>query len=310
MSRFSIKDMSAPLREHAAAAWPEFRRICDRVYDLPGNAGAYTTLLNCMALGLTRQDHTSTHNLTCAAAVSALYGFPWWYVSKPMLETLLHITPPEDLPVDEVRFKFPSMYFLLPRGVLIGDEGEDIHVVNVTLLNEEVREKARVKYGKDSAPAPSDRVLMQGTAMAADGALFHSSVPVENGLIRSSTMDTLPLQVDYGLKKDTTWASKVLMPLLINIVTLMAANPELVEADGLRKRIKGGKESWNPRRLGRNHRYKVSHGVSEPGDPTGRRMPMHWRAGHWRGVWFGKDRKQHKLVLIDPVLVNPEPGYE
>lgn len=45
---------------------------------------------------------------------------------------------------------------------------------------------------------------------------------------------------------------------------------------------------------------------------SGTRGPtrVHWRRGHNRGVWHGPGRKQHKIVFIEPCLVNYVDGDE
>ncbi len=42
---------------------------------------------------------------------------------------------------------------------------------------------------------------------------------------------------------------------------------------------------------------------SEPGEPTGRQMPPHWRRGHWRHTPCGTRRQERRLTFIRPVLV-------
>lgn len=42
------------------------------------------------------------------------------------------------------------------------------------------------------------------------------------------------------------------------------------------------------------------------GEPTGIEMPPHWRRGHWRNQACGKDRAEHKMVFIQPVLVRAD----
>ena len=51
-----------------------------------------------------------------------------------------------------------------------------------------------------------------------------------------------------------------------------------------------GKEAYRPARrpTGAEHQ------------PTGRKLPGHWRAGHWRRQAFGEGSLQRKLIWIQP----------
>jgi hypothetical protein len=51
-----------------------------------------------------------------------------------------------------------------------------------------------------------------------------------------------------------------------------------------------GKEAYRPARrpTGAEH------------EPTGRQLPGHWRAGHWRRQAFGEGSLQRKLIWIQP----------
>lgn len=54
--------------------------------------------------------------------------------------------------------------------------------------------------------------------------------------------------------------------------------------------------------------YDWKGGAHRHGDSTGRRMPVHLRAGHCRNQACGEGFRDHKVVYIPPVLVNFRPG--
>lgn len=51
---------------------------------------------------------------------------------------------------------------------------------------------------------------------------------------------------------------------------------------------------------------KVERITSEPGEPTGREMPAHWRRGHWRNQAHGPARTLRKMLFVPPVLVRSD----
>lgn len=292
-----IKQTHANFIEMASQRDRKFDQLTRRIYDLPGCAGSYRALLAIIASGLLDIDDTSTHNVSNAAMISAMDNHPWWYITKPVLELVQNIEHSTDLHVDEMSFKSPSMWFILPVGVLKGDRGEDIHWLNVTFVNQEIRERAAA-YHKWPAPPPMRQpMVLQCSAWSNDGTLFHTSVPFSDGRINVEEAAKLPFQAD--LAGDTRWGSTVLMPLCVNIVTLMAAKPELVEIASTHQRtIKStGKETWTARVLGRNYRRYV------PPTDGDRSVSPHLRRAHWKRVRHGPGRTLVKQMLIDETWV-------
>jgi len=45
---------------------------------------------------------------------------------------------------------------------------------------------------------------------------------------------------------------------------------------------------------------------SDIDERQGRKQRYHWRQGHFRGQWYGKNRSKYKSVVIDPYPVGLE----
>jgi hypothetical protein len=72
------------------------------------------------------------------------------------------------------------------------------------------------------------------------------------------------------------------------LLRLYAQRPDAAGTGGGARFL--GKEAYRPasRPTGAEHQ------------PTGRKLPGHWRAGHWRRQTFGEGSLQRKLIWIQP----------
>lgn len=299
----SIKRVREAWCERAAKHDPQFAEMCNRIYDLPGCAASYKGLLSLIAAGLLGMDDTFTCNHINAVRVSATTGHPWWYVPKPVVELVGSISLDADnLYIDADMFTHPSMWFLLPVGALRGDEGEDIHWLNITLITDEVKKVTAAHYNAEPAGL-NGRVALQCTAWSADGVMFHVSVEADkDGKVSRDYLDRVPVQVTPGFESDaeSRWSSRVLLPMCLNIVTLMTAKPELVEKSDKKTGVikKTDKTKWLPRVLGRNYARRYV----EAGKAGGAVSP-HKRSRHWKRVPYGPGRTKRRYMLIEETWV-------
>jgi hypothetical protein len=107
----------------------------------------------------------------------------------------------------------------------------------------------------------------------------------------------------------TPWGTKNILPnIIFNTLFAMAARPEYVESG---KRIgnmkKSKSELWTPNIIGRKYATKY-----DPNAETGTHASprMHWRRGHFRQQACGIGRLEHKIIWIEPMLVNAKVAGE
>ena len=112
----------------------------------------------------------------------------------------------------------------------------------------------------------------------------------------------MPVHMDPSFREegDSKWSSAVLLPLCLNIVTLMTAKPELVEVSDKRTGAikKTDRTKWLPRMLGRHYTRRYV----EPGKGGGTVTP-HIRSRHWKRVPYGPGRSKRRYTLIDETWV-------
>lgn len=96
--------------------------------------------------------------------------------------------------------------------------------------------------------------------------------------------------------------AEALPGLVFNTLFAMAARPEYIETGhriGTHKKSKS--ELWTPNIIGRKYATKT-----DPNAETGTHASprMHWRRGHFRQQAFGVGRAEHKILWIEPMLIN------
>lgn len=302
-ARAKVKKVQEQWIELACRRYPELKEMSNRIYDLPGCAASYRGLLAVISAGVLGVDGTQTENHTNAVNVSRITNHPWWYIPKPVVELLQDIElKGDDLFVDETAFTHPGMWFLLPRGVLTGDAGEDIHWLNVTLITDAVKQAAAARAGVQAGNL-NGKTALQCSAWSEDGVMFHSSVEIHGGKITKEHLESLELQTDPTLAtNDVHWPSKVLLPLCLNLVTLMHAKPELVEVQDKKTGTikKTGRTTWLPRCVGRHYTRRYV----QPG--SNRSVTLHKRRAHWKHVPHGPGRTLRRYTLIDETWVGTD----
>jgi len=272
------------------AAHPKYRAFCNRVYDMPGAAHSVNQMRQFIGLHLITahwaggEAHTPVNCGTLAGMVASLaepHDFPWWYVPAKFVDVALNVTPPPFWQVEGMPFQ--SFYFLLPKGALRGDEGEDINMIGV----------ARTKWG-----CGTPGLII--TAQDVDGVFWRNVQPIDGNNVVTPQYGFNPAR--NNSETDSPWANDVLLPFAMTLLGIMSARPELSTGTTRQKVIrKTGKEVWTPRSLGMNYRTVTS---GSSGDPA-YHVRTHWRRGHLRSQRYGPKNSLIRQVFIDPVLINP-----
>ena len=85
----------------------------------------------------------------------------------------------------------------------------------------------------------------------------------------------------------------------------MGSLPEEYEPDQVLRAAREKKGQLRPelraaRFLGKEAYRPASRPTGAEHQPTGRKLPGHWRAGYWRRQAFGEGSLQRKLIWIQP----------
>lgn len=99
------------------------------------------------------------------------------------------------------------------------------------------------------------------------------------------------------------------MAMCIAVLMTNTAGIEKVHIDNSRYDRRAAKQG-KPK-MGNYTMLRIGHVYDKSGKAhayTGRHMPVHLRAGHVRNQAYGAGRTKHRMVWIDPVLVNYHPG--
>ena len=268
---------------------PEFAHFNKRVYNLPGSAHSLNLMRTSIGLHLfaaaTTHDITRSTNVMVLAAATALiarrFDFPWWYVPPHMVDVAKNVSPPDSWQADEL--PFPAFYFLLPKGMFTGDEGEDVAFIGV----------CRTQNTRDE-----DCLVL--TAFSDHGVFWRSVQRIHpDGVVRPEYRDDDHAEGEIPCP----WAVQVLLPFAMTLLGIMSARPEYVGGTHREKVIKkSGKEVWAPRILGANYKPRTARASSD--EPT-YHVRTHWRRGHLRSQHYGPKNAKIRQVFIDPILINP-----
>jgi hypothetical protein len=92
---------------------------------------------------------------------------------------------------------------------------------------------------------------------------------------------------------------------LFNVLLFLGSLPEVYEPDQVLRAAREKKGHLRPelraaRFLGKEAYRPASRPTGAEHQPTGRKLPGHWRAGHWRRQAFGEGSLQRKLIWIQP----------
>jgi len=92
---------------------------------------------------------------------------------------------------------------------------------------------------------------------------------------------------------------------LFNVLLFLGSLPEEYEPEKVVRPAREKKGRFRPelraaRFLGKEAYRPARRPTGAEHEPTGRQLPGHWRAGHWRRQAFGEGSLQRKLIWIQP----------
>lgn len=271
---------------------PKYAAFRNRVYELPGSAHSFNLMRDAIGLHLftghvacemKEQPANSAVIMGLVALAAERYDFPWWYVPAHFVEVAKNVTPPSHWQINAM--PFPAFYFLLPKGALVGDGGEDINFIGVNVGQTSGKYKALIITAHDP-----------------NGVFWRNVQRInEDNIVKPEYKFNADNQ--FG-EEDSPWVNDVLMPFVMTLLGIMSARPELVGTSTRERTIKkSGKEVWTPRVLGAKYRTHTS--KSNTGEESSYHVRTHWRKGHLRSQHYGPKNTLIRQIFIDPVLVNP-----
>lgn len=193
---------------------------------------------------------------------------PIFFVAPGLLEAAVMSSLPDHIDWENMPLPFQAASFILPKGGLYDSElGEVAHV-----------DYCRVEIDDEQNPKLVFIISMCNPTGAGG---------ISEWLM---TDDPIPSGPEH------------MYAVVFNLLFAMAARPEYVESGrrfGVHKKSKS--ELWTPNIIGRKYATK-----RDPNAETGTHASprMHWRRGHFRQQAFGIGRTEHKIIWIEPMLVN------
>jgi hypothetical protein len=265
--------------------------------------------------GLKNDRENVSMKIYCWASLLALScQTPTFFVTPQLVGAALRTELPGDLDLSRLGWPFPLLVFMLPRGIVRHPVEGDAPFVCIGLTPS--------KFGLPGHPEPSIQLsyphLLTVTMMPQSDPvqLYHTNVVVTPGITLDQaktqiSIDKFYLGPDPVLLETTTDSiildsSKFgvgLWKLGLTILSLMAANPELVEYGPKLKMVKSKhpgqvpKQWYGPNIIGRLYRTQVKRdGALIRG---GSKRP-HWVRGHLKNQPYGTKHALRKLIWIQP----------
>ena len=279
-----------------------------------------------------RNDYTSIKTMIdCRVNAYNLvrYQVPTYFVAHEFGAAVMATTPPSGLTIGDLVWPMPAILFVIPQSLSLAIFNRHIPFVSISRLPTGeccppddmaalIPNCRGVRYEKEVGGAVLHGILYQAGqtvdySMATSDHRLLSDVCKDDRFAEEYYGDPVSekVAVELGLteEEDVTIINKM-TSLAFGLLLAMAARPETVESHSVARpqKVKRGvevlSELWRPNMIGRHYRA-----VREVGDGQGgtHATPrMHWRRGHYRNQFFGKDRAGRRLIWVEPMLVNAE----
>lgn len=272
------------------------------------------TIATAFHQSVAQRDESRTVNMTSiyCASVQKKYDWPTYFVSRPLLEAMRRTKPPDNLTWEDVHFRFPSIGFILPRGI-IAEDGTELCYLSVTVV-QHLPEVLKLVGGGYTMTRVTDWTKNRLCVIAGShhGSLGNATVfPIDQKLqvpsdwIEEATADSVSRGwIREDLTSDLRWspsAASDITALVGNLLLYMECRPDGVETGAKTgKKLKHGAVVHSPSWVGR--KYEIQR--KERGAATGAHFTeLGWRGGYYAVRWVGHGKeKREKKVLVDPYM--------
>jgi hypothetical protein len=310
-------DMAA---EIIKSSFPEdWKAINTKIIEAPGShygfkAVAVALSCACITAQLERKQFSSANNIAAIASIMQRHDYPVYYVSKPLIEALLHSSPPEGKTWNDIKLPFPGLMFMLPRMTLFEPDGAEIPLIGIARM-----EKGEILIAPAGGIAirPWDEARMSAFwtvrhCLETQDVTFPPTQPLEPepGWIEAKTQEFRHLA--QGSNTWTCWESggttaqfsSYLTGLIANLILVMLARPQLVEPGEPtgKRHPKTGLRIHRPTFLGR--KYEVVRKQSHKGPAQAHFTELDWRCGHFRDQHYGPGGQEVKNIWIEPYIAH------
>lgn len=255
----------------------------------PDNLDHFVSLKDQVAL-------TASLNISFAFEIDP----PALYLTTEMVNALTRTSVPAmEQPPNEV---WPAFMVMLPKGMVVGDEGESISSILVSSMSFYL--DRRNKLSVDEKKFEHEGLLVN--AIADDGCVFHAherwnmgSSDEWEGVSGGGVVNEERVK---AVGSDLTRLAK-------NIVLLKNHQPELLTtapAESVRHAGRGfgqqrGRQALPITWLGKN--FVADRQGTQQADPSVAALKPHWRRGHWHTVCHGPKGSQRRQQWYQPTYV-------
>jgi hypothetical protein len=275
-----------------------------------------------LAAAIPVTDHVSAHCIN--GFVNALhYGRPTFYLERELGEPLVRAQLPLDYYISDINWRYPAFRVYLPRNlVTITRDGEQSNVMFLDItyirkgkgldlpkdIHTEIKKQQFVGY----IPLIDSEYegLSVSWVLDFDSPLCVIAYAASTGLEEHSIREIIkeshgrlatPFESD---ELDTAFSNKVLA-LAINILLFLSSVPVEYETQtAIRKPKTEGKRLipglYPAKFIGQSQLRPSSKQPTQAAShlPTGKHLPAHWRAGHWKRQPYGPKQSERKLMFI------------
>jgi hypothetical protein len=250
---------------------------------------------------------TVSTNIGAVTAILERYDFPVYYVSKPLLNSIMHTRPPIQFKWSDVFFPFDALSFMIPLDAIQEQPSNGkIFTIGVCKLKGNSSVIIPGTNTKISMNGIEDRIcvfwcVQEGLIL--QDVTFPVSQPLEPspGWIEEKTTEYIDVNGMNTSNGPNAAFSSYIAGIVANLLLTMQARKELIESGSKSNKIlKSGSLIYSPTFIGR--KYQVIHKKIDDYSPGARFTELGWRSGYLRVQHFGKNNQEKKIILIDPYI--------
>ena len=245
------------------------------------------------------------------------------FVERELGEALKRTDLPGGFCPKDLRWRWTAFRLVLPSGLFrVQADGIQWDVFTVTLvkvptgelldLHPTLAQEAQAKFGGKPRRAawPEDEAIMFYIQRRLGPEHKQSRGTLGVCKLDERTLRTLAEEIEVDPASRSVWTPDMnafateFQRFLFNVLLFLGSLPEEYEPDQVLRPGREKKGRFKPelraaRFLGKEL-YRPAPPPSGPHQPTGRKLPGHWRAGHWRRQTYGPQSSLRKLIWIQP----------
>lgn len=316
--------------QRKARQLPEYQRLMQRRYREPKGYSKTSEVLERICCGMQpwTQDYRINPEADFAGAMACELALPFctavpappiYWISQELLEALLKTDIRGDA-VSNLPIPHFTMVLMLPKGAIASPDNDPVDYL--LWQHREAGQSYTTTYrGKvidsKTGGTPDDVQSLLWSTYLPSGVAYgsYTGLSAEHFDDQPFDIDT-PEAIEVLNKQNIVETEQAfqqkLTSLIVQVICLLTAQPDLLDlnvteqkAAKLSKRkaraLHNSNRLLSPNWIGRD--YRRPKGLSQNSSHA---SPIaHYRRGHWRLQAFGEERKQHKLLWIQPTIVSP-----